>query len=230
MKLWWAPFIIAFVGLAAPLIHAAPPAITTIAAMRERPRLEAVIAECEQLLQQQPNDPLALTALGVAYHNLGGLRVGGASAKAADYLERARAATPDDASLFAYLGSARTMQARDSWNPLTKLMKIQEGTDLLDQAVAKAPDNLTARLIRANNSLRLPAIFNRRHFAKTDFEHVLRLTGGAMLPPPLLAEIHVKLGDVYKEAGDEVTARQHWSEAAELAPDSEWGGQARARR
>ncbi len=216
------------------LAYAQSTPLAAIYGMREKRALEAVINEYEATLRVRPNTPNALKALGIASHNLGAQKVSGAVANAVKYLEHARALLPADAEVLAYLGSATTMLARDSWNPVTKLSAVREGAKLIDTAVARDPDNVVVRFVRANNSLKLPRFFNRAHYAKTDLQHLLTLSasGGERAPMfsrEMLAEIHFKLGGIYHDENEETRARDHWSRAVEIAPHSEWGQEAKKR-
>lgn len=229
MRLWWGSLALL---LLASLAHAQSTPLFAIYGMRERKALEATVREYEEILRAHPDNPQALKALGIASHNLGAQKVSGAVARAVRHLEQARALLPGDAEVLAYLGSARTMVARDSWNPITKVSAVREGAKLIDMAVARDPDSVTVRFVRANNSLRLPGVFNRAHHAKADLEHLLRLSTGekaVMFSPELIAEIHFKLGGIYKDENEEQLARDHWTKAVETAPDSAWAREARNR-
>ena len=222
------------VFLLASLAEAQSTPLVAIYGMREKTALEGVIKEYEGDLQARPNDPGALKALGIAYHNLGRLKARGAVSTAVKYLEQARAFLPGDAEVLAYFGSARTMVARDSWNPITKLSAVRDGAKLIDTAVARDPDNVTVRLVRVNNSLKLPRFFNRAHYAKTDLQHLLKLSApdgqhAQMFSPAMVAELHFKLGEIYRDDNEEQLARDHWTKALELAPNSEWGREAKKR-
>jgi tetratricopeptide (TPR) repeat protein len=209
--------------------HAQPTPLPEISTLRDRAALERVVREYEGIVHARANDPQALKALGIAYHNLGAQRVGGAVEQALRYLDLARAARPGDAEILAYFGSARTMVARDSWNPVTKMSAVRDGMRLIDAAVSRDPDNITVRLVRAGNSLRLPKIFDRRSYAKEDYEHVLTLRAARPLPPTLVAEVHFRLGEIYHDEGAERQAREHWTKAMSAAPGSEWAKEANKR-
>lgn len=232
MKLWWSALVVL---LFASIAHAqSTTPLVAIFGMREKAALEAVVKEYGEILRARPDDAPALKALGIAYHNLGALKVSGAVARAVKYLEQARILLPADAEVLAYFGSARTMVARDSWNPITKLSAVPDGTKLIDTAVARDPDNMTVRFVRINNSLKLPRFFNRAHYAKTDLQHLLKLSApdgqrAQMFSPAMVAEIHFKLGEIYKDENEEQLARDHWTKALELAPNSEWGREAKKR-
>jgi len=178
-----------------------------------------------------PTSVGALKALGVAYHDLGVEGVRDAATRAVTTLERARERDTTDPEVTAYLGSARTLVAREAWNPLEKLRGAREGGRLLDAAVAAAPDNVIVRILRADTSLRLPAFFDRVHHARTDLERVLSLVQAApsRLPPVRLAEVHFKLGEAYRIDSDRARARAQWAQAAALAPHSRWAQAARRR-
>jgi len=216
------------------LTHAQSTPLAATYRMHEREALEAAVKEYEEVLRARPNDPRALKALGIVFHNLGAQKVSGAAARAVKYLEHARVLLPTDAEVLAYLGSATTMVARDSWNPITKVSAVRDGAGLMDMAVALDPDNVVVRFVRAINSLKLPRFFNRAHYAKADLQHLLELSvseGGqaTRFSPEMLAEIHLKLGGIYKDENEETLAKEHWAKAVELAPNSEWGQEAKKR-
>lgn len=50
-----------------------------------------------------------------------------------------------------------------------------------------------------------------------------------MFSPQMIAEIHFKLGEIYKGEDEEQVAKDHWTKAVEIAPNSEWGQEARKR-
>ncbi len=231
MKLWWSSLTV-LVLISGAHAQSIPP--SAMYGMRDGKALRAAINEYEEILRARPNDPQAMTALGIAYHNLGAQNASGAAANAVRYLDQAKTLLPADAEVLAYFGSARTMVARDSWNPITKVSAVREGIKFLDMAASKDPDNVTVRFVRANNSLRLPKFFNRARYAKTDLEHLLTLSssGGEkarMFSPEMMAEIHFKLGEIYKGENEEELAKDQWAKAVEIAPTSEWGREARKR-
>ncbi len=216
------------------LTHAQSTPLAALYRMHEREALEAAVKEYGGILRARPNDPRALKALGIASHNLGAQKVSGAVADAVKYLEHAKVLLPTDAEVLAYLGSATTMVARDSWNPITKVRAVRDGTGLIDMAVALDPDNVAVRFVRAINSLKFPNFFNRAHYAKTDLQHLLKLSASergraTKFSPEMLAEIHLKLGGIYRDENEEKLAKEHWAKAVELAPNSEWGQEAKKR-
>jgi tetratricopeptide (TPR) repeat protein len=185
----------------------------------------------------QPVDPVddtdanTLKAAGIGQHMLGAQRVAGAATAAVEHLRRALELAPDDYEAMAYLGSALTMLARDTWNPMAKVGRVLEGTALMDEAVMRAPDNVAVRFVRGTNGMALPGLFGRKAQARADFEYVLRAAndGDAILAPELLAEAHFRVAELYAETGSLELARTHWVHAERSAPDCVWAAEARRR-
>ncbi len=203
-------------------------ALKKIYGLRDKSRLQNVIAEAEKAMEQNPSDQHSLKVLGIAYHNLGVLKVSGAPKKAEEYLEKSKNASPDDYEVLVYLGSAKTMVARDSWNVFTKISNVNKGVNMIDSAVKKAPDNITLRIVRADNSLALPGSFNRIHFVKEDFLHSEKLIERASseIDADTRAEVFYQLGMVYKSEGNMSLAKTYFRKAVAISPDSEWGKKA----
>jgi tetratricopeptide (TPR) repeat protein len=189
--------------------------------LNDRAALDAYVSAAEKT---PPVDATGWTYLGVAYHNLGIIHVGGAPEKAVDALKRATELAPGSCVAEAYLGSAKTMVARDSWNIIVKVSSVNRGAAMIDKAVRCAPDDPVVRLVRANNSLALPAFFKRRHYAYDDFAWLVdaAAAGKVSLTPRRLAEIHYRLGLLYREDGVADRAKHHFAEARAVAPGSEW--------
>ncbi|MBI3813568.1 MAG: tetratricopeptide repeat protein [Nitrospinae bacterium] len=189
--------------------------------LTDKNSLERIIHDTEK---SNPLDKDSLKVLGIAYHNLGRLEIKGLPDKAVEYLEKANQLSPADYEALAYLGSAKTMVARDSWNFFTKLSKVNEGINMMDRAVSKSPDNIAIRMVRANNSLKLPGFLNRKGIAMKDFQHLatlIQMSEG--VSPDLKAEIFYQLGMLYKSDGNESLAKEYFKKAVNVSPDSKWG-------
>lgn len=72
-----------------------------------------------------------------------------------------------------YLGSACALRAKSSFWITTKLKYLRRGQSLMDEAVAKAPQEPRVRMIRAIGSYKVPKRFGRRKIAVADFEKLL---------------------------------------------------------
>jgi len=194
--------------------------------LREKGALQKIVDEAEK---GTASDQEHLKLLGIAYHNLGVLEVRGAPDKAVEYLEKANSLSGDDYEVLVYLGSAKTMIARDSWNVVAKVSGVNRGIKMMDKAARKAPDNIPIRMVRGNNSLKLPKFFNRMPIAKEDFLQVEMLIKKApsYLDSNTKAEIFYQLGMLFKLEENSAFAREYFKKTIAIAPDSQWGTKAK---
>jgi tetratricopeptide (TPR) repeat protein len=215
----------------APVGALAQPALRDVYDLQDQKMLQQIVREHEAVLARDPNSVDSLKVLGIAYHNLGRQKVSGSVGKALARLERAAELAPNDQEIRVYLGSAKTMEARDSWNPITKTLSVRKGMGWIDDAVEKDPDNVTVRLVRAHNSLELPRMFNRVRHAQGDLLHLQALAekNPKAFDLPLHAEIFFLLGEVSEIGRDDAKARAYWQKAVEAAPESDYGHKAKAR-
>jgi tetratricopeptide (TPR) repeat protein len=220
LVLW---FTVSFINLAY-----AEADLSRIYGLREKDKLNELIHNVEKQIKIDPSDKITFKILGIAYHNLAVLKVKGASVKAVEYLEKAYSLLPDDHEVLAYFGNAKTMMARDSWNIFTIISEVNKGLDMIDEAVNKAPDNIPIRMVRANNSLNVPGVFDRKEFVKTDFHHIEMLLKDPswMGYSYIKAEIFYQLGMFYKAEGNEFLAREYFEKAVvndSSGQGSKWG-------
>ncbi len=204
-------------------------------ALRENPgdkqSVQMLMDNCERMHKEHPQDPAALKLLGIAYHTLAAQKMNGATKKALECLEKAHALDPYDAETLAYLGSAMTMSARDSWNVVSKVSRVNKGLNMLDTAVGKSPSSLPLRMVRGSNAMALPSMFNRRDVALKDFlyvEGVLSKKGQWNEHEKNLASsIFYRIGMIYRAKGDTQHGREYLGKAAKTAPGSFWAGLAK---
>jgi len=96
-----------------------------------------------------------------------------AALKASKLLERLKQQYPKDLLIEAYYGSSLTLLGRDEIDPIQRFNKANKGLKILDGVIAKAPDNLQARLLRGYICLRLPEEhFHRQKTAIEDFSYL----------------------------------------------------------
>lgn len=198
--------------------------------LRDKNALLGILEEKKVALQNDSNNVETLKALGIIYHNLGILRIPHASQEAFIYLEKVNKLSPTDYEVLAYLGSTKTMIARDSWNPLTKMNYVNEGIRLLDRAVDRDPNNIIIRFVRINNSLSLPGLFKRKKVAKNDLFYLLELSRERRndFTQEMLAEIYFHLGEIYKSEGESTKANDYFKRVVDIAPDSKWAKQTKS--
>ena len=102
-------------------------------------------------------------------------------------LERWTKDEPDNYLLLAYLGSAYTLESRDSWIGPGKLSLLKKGGQALDAAVTGDPSNPAVRFVRAINYYELPALFGKHQNANADFQVLMQQIKGVMPMPYALS-------------------------------------------
>lgn len=126
-------------------------------------------------LKQQNDDYEAIKGLGIAYHFKAQKNKKKFAPKAVAMLTRGYEQNKSDVEILCYLGSATTMMAHTTWNPIKKMHYANKGTSLMDKAVRKAPNNVSVRMTRGYNSMNLPKSLAREHIALEDFGHLAKL-------------------------------------------------------
>lgn len=122
---------------------------------------------------------------------------------------------PKDYELMATHGSVITMLANFQSNPAKQLHFVKKGTRKMDRALKRDPDNIGALLQRANNSLHMPPFMKRTHYAKRDFQHVLKLVGDRR-GNSFKAMILFNLGQALEMMKEHDDAKKQWEQAAAL--------------
>jgi len=172
-------------------------------------QLSEKISEFQKGLDQNPSDYEALKALGIAYHIKARKDAKKYAPRAVEFLSRAYEINKKDNETMCYLGSATTMMANTTWNPIRKMSYVNKGTGLMDKAVKRDADNVSVRMTRASNSKSLPSFLNRGDIALEDFEY---LAGLIDKNPESLTSIKKKvysnLAELYIKAGDQARAEK----------------------
>jgi tetratricopeptide (TPR) repeat protein len=161
------------------------------------------ISEFQGKLNQNPTDYEALKAIGIAYSIKANEEVKTYAPKAVEFLTRAHEIDTKDYETMCYLGSATTMMARTTWNPVKKMSYVNKGTGFMDKAVRRDPDNMSVRLTRALNSKNLPSFLERGHIALEDFEHLAGLIENKPgVSQGIKKTVYSNLAELYGKAGD----------------------------
>ena len=137
--------------------------------------LSQKIPELEALLETNSDNTTLLKLLGIACHHLASEDKKKYISKAVEALTKGYNSNKQDNTCLCYLGSATTMLAETTWNPMKKMSYVNKGIGYMDKAVKRNPDNIRIRFARAYNSLALPKFLNRRSVATTDFEYLAEL-------------------------------------------------------
>jgi len=172
-------------------------------------QLSEKISGFKKGLDQNPSDYEAIKALGIAYHIKARKDAKEYAPRAVEFLSRAYEINKKDNETMCYLGSATTMMANTTWNPIRKMSYVNKGTGLMDKAVKRDAGNVSVRMTRASNSKSLPSFLNRGDIALEDFEY---LAGLIEKNPESLTSIKKKvysnLAELYIKAGDQVKAEK----------------------
>jgi hypothetical protein len=80
---------------------------------------------------------------------------------------------PDNQVIKAYVASVGCMSARDKWFVLSKLSRVNSCIEAIDEAVRDSGNNPRVVAIRAGNSIKLPARFDRLPLAIEDINFLL---------------------------------------------------------
>ena len=172
-------------------------------------QLTEQILKFQEKLSQSPSDYEMLKAIGIAYHIKARKDAEAYAPKAVEFLSRACEMDKKDYETICYLGSATTMMAKTTWNPMKKMSYVNKGTALMDKAIRKDPDNVSVRMTRALNSKNLPPFLKRGEFALEDFEYLVGLIEkNPESPTSIKKKVYVNLVELYSKAGDHVKAEK----------------------
>lgn len=137
---------------------------------------EQKLAELRKQLSAEPQNTEALKNAGIILHQLNrGKPAKDQVEEGEKYLKQALRNNPKDAETEAWLGSITTMKAQFESDPGRQTFFVKSGSQKMDAAIRKAPENTVVRLTRAYNSLEIPPFLKRTRFAVEDFEVYLQL-------------------------------------------------------
>jgi len=156
-----------------------------------------------------------------------------AASQSTELLERLASEQSDDPVVLAYLGSARLVAARLSWNPWRRLSLVKEGLDLMDRSVASAPEDPEVRFMRGASTRPLPRYFGRSQLSSQDLSEAAARARPAYtsgrLDKELAAAIFYLYGFTRLDQHDRDGTERAWRTAIEIAPTSKAGRKAAGR-
>jgi tetratricopeptide (TPR) repeat protein len=137
-------------------------------------------------------------------------------------LEAALTKQPDNQLARVYLGSAYTVRSRDLGFGPKKLQTFQQGLRVMDEAVAKAPDDPKVRLGRALTTQALPGIFGRAAESRNDFLKLAEMakTTPAKFENSDLLIVFYNAGLAAKAEGNAAQAEEFWREGLRHGNDA----------
>jgi len=167
------------------------------------------ISQFEKKLIQDPFQYQLYKALGIALHITAEQDAIKGARGAVQWLTKAYAINKLDNQTLCYLGSANTLMATTTWNPIRRLAQVRRGIAMMDQAVRSEPNNIRVRIIRAANSRRLPSFLNRGDLALEDFEHLAGLIDkNPDLPRSIKKTIYTNLAELYMKGKNQSKAQK----------------------
>jgi hypothetical protein len=173
-------------------------------------KLENEISSFKQQLKESPGDIEPLKGLGIAYHIKATHDIKNYAPLAVEILTQAYEVNKKDNETLCYLGSATTMMAKTTWNPIKKVSYVNKGAAFMDKAIRRDPDNIAVRMTRGKNSRRLPYFLDRGRYALEDFEHLaLLIEQNPNLPPSLKKDVYTNLAQLYEKANDTEKAERY---------------------
>ncbi|MFZ1946240.1 MAG: DUF2271 domain-containing protein [bacterium] len=152
----------------------------------------------------------------------------GDAAAAYTVMEGALAEHPDDATLYAYAGLYRGIQAGAAQTIMDASKFTSESFALLDKAVGLDAENVAARFNRGLMGIRVPEFFGRLGGAIGDLEWITATAEATpdRVPKETLITAYELLGEGYGKKGETAKAQLAWGRVIDLAPGSDRAGTA----
>ena len=173
-------------------------------------KLENEISSFKLRLKESPGDIETLKGLGIAYHIKATNDIKNYAPLAVEVLTQAYGVNKKDNETLCYLGSATTMLAKTTWNPIKKVSYVNKGAAFMDKAIRRDPDNIAVRMTRGKNSRRLPFFLDRGRYALEDFEHLaLLIEQNPNLSPSFKKDVYTNLAQLYEKANDTEKAEKY---------------------
>jgi tetratricopeptide (TPR) repeat protein len=197
-------------------------AFCQLAAQTESNTAEEMIKKLEVSLLRDSDNPTLLLQLGIAYHDLGVQGDKDSVKRAEKVLKKLLKLDPQNSEAHGWYGSVLTLKGRSARLPIMRMKHVSAGIKEMDNAVELSPDNVTVRMIRANNNLGLPDVFNRVDVVISDLKYLISMKEKDInaFDDELLAEIYLNLGRAFDMRGDLNEARENWRKVIEIRPES----------
>jgi hypothetical protein len=153
--------------------------------------------------------------------------------EARDLFDKLRSSFPSDPLILAYSGSIQLLESARTMALWRKGKLAKEGLRLLDEAVARSPQDPEIRFIRAASTFHLPGFFRREEQSKADFAwlapQVPEAVARGRLERRLGAAALYHHGLVLDRSGNGPAARDAWRETIRIGQDTRAAADARKR-
>ncbi|MCL5057512.1 MAG: tetratricopeptide repeat protein [Actinobacteria bacterium] len=139
-------------------------------------------------------------------------------------LEKLRSLAPKNTLAEAYYGSATSLLGRDAANPTERFNKAIRGLKILDSVVAREPESIEIRTLRAYVCYRLPEnFFHRTGTAVEDLSYLAaRYEGDPSFSQDFYCQVLFDLGASYKRLSQDQEAESTWQKLLSSAKDPKY--------
>ena len=190
---------------------------------KEPDLLKKYISELES---KSDNNQISKLKLAVLYNSASLLGENGSAEKSYKTLieikENEKFSDEIEMIILVYLGSSRSLMARDSYNPVKKMSYVKEGSAFLDEAVSKyGKDHFLPRYVRGTVYSGLPDMFKKKSTAENDLNYIVSAYEfNKSIPANLASEAYFNLGNIHKSNKKTNDAISAWNKCIKLNPDS----------
>ncbi len=184
-------------------------------------QIHGMIDDYEAKLKTDPSDYYSGLAVGILYFTLAVPEKpeSGAADKAAGYIERFLEKEKGDPLALIYSGLAHGLIARDSPNPVVKMIDGNKSFDICDRAVRSAqgkPFEWYIRFLRATDYCHVPDFFNKKETAEKDFRFVESEYDKNPSIEGVMGIVYFYLGEYEKSKGHVDKAVEYWKKSDAL--------------
>ena len=178
------------------------------------------IDSLKTIIKNEPNNILALTAMGVHYHDLGVAGDSRAVEQGEKMLKKVLSLDSTNAYATGYYGSILSLKARDASMPWTKVKYAKQGFEQLDKSIEMNPEDLDVRLIRAMNSSQVPKFMKRLTLSIEDFNFIIKHKTFGSWTPDHRAFVYLHFGKALEKDNQPEKAKEFFELAIKEAPGS----------
>ena len=179
-----------------------------------------------ELKSKSDNNQISKLKLAIMYNSSSLLGESGNAEKAYNTLieikENEKFSDEIEMIILVYLGSSRSLMARDSYNPVRKMSYVKECAAFLDEAVSKyGKDHFLPRYVRGTVYSGLPDMFKKKSTAESDLNYIISAyESNKSIPAYLASEAFFNLGNIHKSNKKTDAAITAWNKCIKLNPDS----------
>ncbi|HOU83584.1 MAG TPA: tetratricopeptide repeat protein [Spirochaetota bacterium] len=179
-----------------------------------------------ELESKSDNNHISKIKLAIMYNSSSLLGDTGSAEKAykllLDIKNKEKLSEEIEMIILVYLGSSRSLMARDSYNPVNKMSYVKEATAFLDEAVSKyGKDNFLPRYVRGTVYSGLPDMFKKKSTAESDLNYIItEYESKKTIPDDLASEAFFNLGNIHKSNKKTDEAIIAWNKSIRLNPSS----------